>query len=50
MKHLIIFIVFLLVLTGCYAQKKKNYSYLYNKESKFDVAGKTDLTPKSWTD
>ena len=41
MKYLVAFFAFLLVFTGCYAQKEKDYSFLYNKESKYDVAGKS---------
>lgn len=41
MKHLLVFFAAFLLLAACVTQKEKDYSYLYDKESKFDVAGKT---------
>lgn len=41
MKHLIAFFVVFLLLAACATQKEKDYSYLYDKDSKYDISGKS---------
>ena len=41
MKHLVTIFAAFLLIAGCATKKNKDYSYLYDKESKYDVAGKS---------